>query len=65
MDSAPGQHGKAGTKKVNQSGLLWSKRWRGGHDISCTICKPFTPHSRQITVLAPHHSIFYRMVALP
>jgi len=29
------------------------------------ICKLFAPHSRQITMPAPHHSIFYKLDALP
>jgi len=31
----------------------------GGSDITWTICKTFASHKRQITVPAPHHSIFY------
>ena len=33
--------------------------------ISWTICKSFAPCSRQITMPAPHHSIFYRPDARP
>ena len=37
----------------------WSKRWRSGSSFSWTIiCKSFTPRSRQITMRAPHHSVF-------
>ena len=35
-----------------------------GSGISWAICK-FAPHSRQITMPAPHHSVFYRPDALP
>ena len=37
---------------------FWSKRWWGGSGISWTICKSFTPRSRQITMPVPHHSHF-------
>jgi len=30
----------------------------GGSGISWTICKSFAPHSRQITMPTPHHSVF-------
>jgi len=33
--------------------------------ISWTICKQSAPCSRQITTPTPHHSIFYRLDALP
>jgi len=35
-----------------------------GSGVSWTICKSFAPCSRQITMPAPHHSIFYRLDAL-
>jgi len=35
-----------------------------GSGISWVICKS-APHSRQITMPAPHHSVFYRPDALP
>jgi len=34
------------------------------HSISWAICKS-APHSRQTTMPAPHHSVFYRPDALP
>ena len=37
----------------------------GCRGISWTICKQSAPHSRQITTPTPHHSIFYRLDALP
>ena len=35
-----------------------------GSGISWAICKS-APHSRQITMPAPHHSVFYRPDAIP
>jgi len=35
-----------------------------GSDISWAICK-YAPHPRQITVTTPHHSVYYRLDALP
>ena len=52
----PGQPRWAGTRKVNQSGFYWSKR-HSGSDISWAICKS-APRSRQITMPAPHQSVF-------
>jgi len=40
------------------------RRWSGS-GISCTIRKSSAPCSRQITMAEPHHSIFYRLDALP
>jgi len=55
----------------NQSGFYWSKRqWMAqetvnGSGISWAICKS-APHPRQITLPAPHHSVFTsRMTFLP
>ena len=55
--------GWAGTRKVkqNQSGFYWSK---SGSGISWAICKS-APCSRQITMPAPNHSVFYRPDVLP
>ena len=54
------------TRKVNQSGFYWSKRqWVAvASGISWAICKSAS-RSRQITMPAPHHSVFYRPDALP
>ena len=46
-----------------------SKHWRqsqkvSGSGISWAMCKS-APRSRQITMPAPHHSVFYRPDALP
>jgi len=58
--------GKPAPERLNRSGFSWSSRWWGGAlSISWNICKSFAPHCRQITMLAPHHSIFYRPDALP
>jgi len=58
--------GQPCTRKVNHSGFYWSKRWWGGSGITWTICKSFAPHSRQITMPVPHHSVFTgRMPFLP
>ena len=47
----------AGTWKVNQSGFYWSKRqW---------VAVASAPYSRQTTTPVPHHSVFYRLDALP
>jgi len=56
---------KPAPERLNQSGFWWSNRWRGGSGISWIICKSFAPCSRPITTPAPHHSIFYRLDALP
>jgi len=46
---------------------LWIllKQEMGGSGISWTIRKSFAPRPRQITMPAPHHSIFYRPNSLP
>jgi len=38
--------------------ILPKQEMMGGSDINWTICKSFAPHSRQITMPVPHHSIF-------
>jgi len=58
MAFLPGQPVSAGTRKVNHSGFYWSKRWWGGSGISWTMCKSFTPRSRQMTMSVPHDSVF-------
>jgi len=46
--------------------IYWSKRWWGGSGISWTICKPFAPSCRQMTMSVAHHSVFAgRMPFLP
>jgi len=45
--------------------ILLKQALMGGSGISWTIRKSFAPHSRQITIPVPHHSIFYGSDALP
>jgi len=45
--------------------ILLKQEMMGGSGISWTICKSFTPHSRQITMPVSHHPIFYGPDALP
>jgi len=60
----PGLPGWAGTRKVKPIWLLVKQETVSGNGISWAICKS-APCSRQITVPAPHHSVFYRLDALP
>ena len=61
----PGLHGWVGIRRVNHSGLCWSRDDVDGSSISRTMCKLFAFCSRQITTPAPHHSNFYGPDALP
>ena len=54
----------AGTRKVKPIWILLKQETVSGSGFSWTICKS-APHSRQITMPAPHHSVFYRPDALP
>jgi len=50
-----------------QKGKIWillKQETVSGSGISWAICKS-APRSRQITMPAPHHSVFYRLDALP
>ena len=38
--------------------ILLKQEMMGGSGISWTTCKSFAPHSKQITMPVPHHSIF-------
>jgi len=58
----PGQPTSAGTRKVKPIWILL--KTVSGSGISWAICKS-APSSRQITMPAPHHSVFYRPDALP
>ena len=60
----PGLPGWAGTKKVKPISILLKQQTVSGGSTSWAIRKS-APHSRQITTLASHHSIFYRPDALP
>jgi len=54
----------AGARKVKPIWILLEQETVSGSGISLAICKS-APHSRQITTLVPHHSLFYRPDALP
>ena len=55
---------RAGTRKVTPIWILLKQETVSGSGISWAICKS-APRSRQITMPAPHHSVFYRPDALP
>ena len=57
-------HPWAGTRKEKPIWILQKQETVGSSGISWTICKA-APHSRQITMPAPHHSVFCRPDALP
>jgi len=54
----------AGTRKVKPIWILLKKETVSGSGISWAICKS-APRSKQITMPAPHHWVFYRPDALP
>ena len=60
----PGLPGWAGTRKVKPIWILLKQETVNGSDISWAIGKS-APRSREITMPAPHHSVFYRPDALP
>jgi len=60
----PGLPGWAGTRKVKPIWVILKQETVSGSGISWAICKS-APRSRQITMPAPHHSVFYRPDALP
>ena len=60
----PGLPRWASTRKVKTIWILLKQETMSGSGISWAICKS-APRSRQITMSAPHHSVFYRLVALP
>ena len=61
----PGLPRWAGTRKVKPIWILLEQEPVGGRGISWAICKS-APRSRQITMPAPHHSVFTgRMPFLP
>jgi len=59
-----GLPGWAGTRKVKPIWILMKQETVSGSGISWATCKS-APCSRQITMPAPHHSVFYRPDALP
>jgi len=54
----------AGTRNVRPIWILLKQETVSGSGISWAICKS-APRSRQITMPAPHQSVFYRPDALP
>jgi len=60
----PGLPGWASTRKVKPIWILLKQKTVSGSGIRWAICKS-APRSRQITMLAPHCSVFYRPDALP
>ena len=61
----PGLPRLASTRKVKPIWILLKQETVSGIDISWAICKQSAPRSRQITMPAPHQSVFYRPDALP
>ena len=60
----PGLPRWAGARKVKRIWILLEQETMSGSGISWAICIS-THRSRQITTPAPHHSVFYRLDALP
>ena len=60
----PGLPRWASTRKVKPIWILLKQETVSGSGISWAICKS-APRSWQITMPAPHHSVFYRPDALP
>ena len=60
----PGLPGWAGTRKVKPVWILLKQVTVSGSGISWAVCKS-APRSREITMPASHHSVFYRPDALP
>ena len=60
----PGLPGWASTRKVKPIWILLKQETVSGIGIRWVICKSAS-RSRQITTPAPHHSVFYRLDALP
>ena len=54
----------SGTREVKPIWILLKQETVSGSGISWAICKS-VPRSRQITTPAPHHSVSYRLDALP
>ena len=63
----PGISGWAGTRKAKPNWILLKQETvsGSGSGISWAISKSAKSRSRQITVPAPHHSVFYRPDAIP
>ena len=54
----PGLPGWVDTRKVKPTWILLKQQTMSGNGISWAICKS-APRSRQITMPAPHHSVFF------
>jgi len=61
---SPGLPGWAGTREAKPIWILLKQQTVTGSGISWAICMS-APRSRQITMPAPHHSVFYRPNAIP
>ena len=64
MALCTGIPGWAGTRKVRPILILLKQETASGSGIHWAICKS-APRSRQITMPAPHRSVFHRLDALP
>jgi len=64
MALCPGLPRWVSTRKVKPIWILLKQETVSGNGTSWAICKSAS-HSRQITMPAPHHSLFYRLDALP
>ena len=64
MALCQGLHGWAGTREAKPIWILLKQETVSGSGNSWATCKS-APRSRQITMPAPHHSVFYRPDALP
>ena len=53
----PGPSRRADTRKVKPIWIIMKQETVSGSDISWAVCKS-APHSRQITIPAPHRSVF-------
>ena len=60
----PGLPRWASTSKLKPIWILLKQETVSGSGINWAICKS-APHSKQITMPAPHHSVFYRPDAFP
>ena len=64
MALCPGLPGSASTRKVKPIWILLKQETVSGSGISRAVCKS-APRTRQMTMPAPHYSVFYRPDALP
>jgi len=65
MASFPGQPGQAGTRKVKPIWILLEQQMMGWQWHQLDHMQIIASCSRQVTMPAPHHLIFYRPDALP